>query len=71
MRKDIYEKFAMMFIFLVLIIANSNSANADMASVSQLGYHPNSAKQVVLYTSATSGTFTINDANSNSVVATK
>jgi hypothetical protein len=42
-------------IFILMV----SGAVAQLAATSQMGYHPDSAKQVVMYTSASSGTFEI------------
>ena len=67
MTKKIWTQGVILLAFMLLVCA---FASADLAAVSQLGYHPNSNKQVVVYTSASSGSFDIRDAGSNAVVAT-
>jgi len=50
------------------VTQNVSYAN-DIVAISQLGYHPSSIKEVVVYTKILSETFRIRDANTNAIVA--
>jgi hypothetical protein len=52
------------FIFLIVTC----SVSAELVAVSQMGYHPEQAKQAVSYTSDTTGTFSLKDASTNAVI---
>jgi putative flippase GtrA len=54
---------------IVLAVLLMGTVHADIAAVSQLGYHPNANKQVVVYTQSTSGTFTINGGSYSGTLA--
>ena len=49
---------ATILLMTVLLVAG---VHAELVAVSHSGYHPDSAKQVVVYTLASSGTFDIRD----------
>jgi hypothetical protein len=54
---------------LVIVFLLAISSSFALVSVSQMGYHPSGQKQVVWYTSSTSGTFTVRDAGNNPVLS--
>lgn len=56
-------------IFLSAMFSTVEVAAADTVAVSQLGYHPDSFKQVVVYTGASSGTAYLHQQGSGLVVA--
>ena len=57
-----------MYLCLILILC-AFYVKAEIVAVSQLGYHPNAPKQVVVYTNANSGIFKIRNAATNSIIA--
>jgi len=46
----------------------NSTVSGDIVAVSQLGYHPLSIKEVVVYTNSLNGNFNIRDANTNAII---
>ena len=67
MMRGSYWILLMILSFTILSIS---SRAADIVAVSQLGYHPNSVKQVVVYTGSGNGNLNIKDFQKNEIVGT-
>lgn len=66
-----WRNAAIIAMFSVIFAAFAYPVNAqDIIAVSHLGYHPSSAKQVVVYTDGESGSFDIKTFNTNEIAAT-
>jgi hypothetical protein len=52
---------------LVLLLLLVGTASAELVAVSQLGYHPQSSKQAISFTSVSSGTFSVKDTSGATV----
>lgn len=53
-----------------LFIIFTSFASADLVSTSHLGYHPDSSKYAIVYTSANTGSVNLKDASTNQVLDT-
>jgi hypothetical protein len=60
----------MKYIIIVMMLSLVAFAQGQLVSVTQMGYHPDSVKQAVVYTDASTGSLQIRNAQTGTVVAT-